>query len=186
MKVAIYARVSTEDQMLQTQIDNCTKYCKSKEWDYDVFAEKVSGGKESRTELDRLLQRMRAGEYQGIVVWKLDRLGRSLRHLLQLLEEFRNKDVTLAVTTMGLNTDKPEGRFFFQIIGAVAELEREMIRERIKAGLATKKANGVKLGRPKGAKDKKPRRKSGYIQRWANKPRKNQSWYQKEKEMESQ
>lgn len=184
MKAAIYARVSTEDQMLETQINNCTKYCQQKEWDYDVFAEKMSGSKQNRTELDRMLQQMREGHYQAVVVWKLDRLGRSVIHLLQLLEEFRNKNVILAVTTMGLNTDKAEGRFFFQIIAAVAELERELIRERIKAGLATKRAKGIKLGRPKGAKDKKPRRKSGYIAQWANRPRKNQSWYQKEKEME--
>ena len=184
MKAAIYARVSTEDQMLETQIINCTKYCESKDWDYDVFSETMSGSKQNRTELDRMLIRMRQGHYGVVVVWKLDRLGRSLRHLLQLLEEFRNKNVILAVTTMGLNTDKPEGRFFFQIIGAVAELEREMIRERIKAGLATKKAQGIQLGRPKGAKDKKPRRKSGYVARWANQPRKNQSWYQKEKQDE--
>jgi DNA invertase Pin-like site-specific DNA recombinase len=138
----------------------------------------------NRTELDRMLQRMRRGEYQAIVVWKLDRLGRSTIHLLQLLEEFRNKNVQLVVTTMGLNTDKPEGRFFFSVIAAFAELEREFIKQRVQASIDTKRAKGIRLGRPPGAKDKGPRRKSGYHMRYASKPRKGQSWYQKEKEQE--
>lgn len=182
MKAAIYARVSTQDQMLETQITNCQRYCKAQDWDYDIYAEKISGSKDSRRELDQMLQRMRRGEYKSVVVWKLDRLGRSTMHLLQLLEEFRNKGVDLVVTTMGINTSNPEGQFFFTIIAAFAQMEREFIQQRIKAGLETKRAQGVRLGRPPGAKDKKKRRKSGYIQRWADRPRKGQSWYQKDEE----
>lgn len=181
-KAAIYARVSTPDQSVEQQLVNCRKYCKMNGWIYDEYYEKVSGAKASRTELDLLLQGMRRGEYQAIVIWKLDRLGRSTIHLLQLLEEFRNKGVQLAVTTMGLNTAKAEGRFFFTIIAAFAELEREFIRERVRASIATKRAKGIRLGRPPGAKDKKSRRKSGYYARYAKTPRKGQSWYQKEKE----
>lgn len=185
MKAAIYTRVSTEQQSTEQQINNCRRYCESHGWDYDVFSEKVSGAKQNRTELDRMLQRMRLGEYKAIIVWKLDRLGRSTMHLLQLLEEFRNKDVRLVVTTMGLNTENPEGRFFFSVIAAFAELEREFTKQRVAASLATKRAKGIHIGRPKGAKDKKARRKSGYIQRWANRPRKGQSYYQLEKEQEA-
>lgn len=184
-RAAIYARVSTQDQMLETQIVNCRRYCESNGWDYEVYAEAVSGAKTSRTELDRMLNKMRQGEYQAIVVWKLDRLGRSTIHLLQLLEEFRNKNIRLVVTTMGLNTDNPEGRFFYSIIAAVAELEREFTKMRVKAGLETKRRHGIRIGRPKGAKDKRPRRKSGYLMYHASKPRKGQTWYQKDREQEA-
>ena len=184
-KCAIYCRVSTQEQTVEQQLVNCRKYCDFQQWSYDEYADiGVSGSKTSRTELDRMLQRMRQGEYQAIVVWKLDRLGRSTIHLLQLLEEFRNKDITLAVTTMGLNTAKPEGRFFFTVIGAFAELEREFIKQRVQASIDTKRANGIKLGRPKGSKDKGSRRKSGYYMRFANQPRKGQTFYQKERENE--
>ncbi len=182
MKAGIYARVSTQDQTYEQQINNCIRYCKGKEWDYDIFAEKISGAAEKRTELDRMLQRMRRGEYIAIVVWKLDRLGRSTMHLLQLLEEFRNRKVQLAVTTMGLNTENPEGKFFFTVIAAFAEMERGFVKQRVQAALETKRAKGIRLGRPPGAKDKRPRRKSGYIQRWADTPRKGQSHYQLEEQ----
>jgi len=183
MKAAIYARVSTQDQTTEQQVVNCRKYCESKEWEYDVFEDYISGAKTARTQLDRMLQRMRQGEFNAIIVWKLDRLGRSTIHLLQLLEEFRNRNITLVVTTMGLNTEKPEGRFFFTVIAAFAELEREFIKARVKASMDTKREKGIRLGRPPGAKDKKPRRKSGYILRWQHTPRKGQSQYQRDEEV---
>ena len=104
MKAAIYARVSTDDQTTEQQIEPSITDCKNKGWEYDIFEEKISGAKTKRRELDLMLQRMRRGEYKAIVIWKLDRLGRSTMHLLQLLEEFRNKNVELAITTMGINT----------------------------------------------------------------------------------
>lgn len=183
MKAAIYARVSTKEQTVEQQLINCRRYCDAQGWAYDEYSDVVSGAKTSRQELDRMLQRMRPpySEYQAIVVWKLDRLGRSTIHLLQLLEEFRNKNIQLVVTTMGLNTDKPEGRFFFSVIAAFAELEREFIKQRVQASIDTKKAKGIRLGRPPGAKDKSPRRKAGYYAAIARKPRKGQSYYNKEK-----
>lgn len=181
---AIYARVSTQEQTTEQQIRPCKAFCEGKGWGYRIFEEHISGAKRSRTELDLLMQGVRRGEFQAVVVWKLDRLGRSTIHLLQLLEEFRNKNITMAVTTMGLDTRKPEGRFFFTVIAAFAELEREFIMERVRASIETKRIKGIPMGRPKGAKDKRPRRKSGYIQRWAKIPRKGQSHYQKEKEIE--
>ena len=188
-KAAIYARVSTQEQTVEQQLINCRKYCEAQGWDYDEYAETgVSGAKTSRPELNRMLDRMRAGmasEYQALVIWKLDRLGRSTIHLLQLLEEFRNKGVQLVVTTMGLNTDKPEGRFFFSVIAAFAELEREFTKQRVQASIDTKRAKGIRLGRPPGAKDKKPRRKSGYYAAIARKPRKGQTHYNMEKVAEA-
>lgn len=183
MKAAIYARVSTQEQTTEQQIRPAIAYCEHEGWGYDVFEEHISGAKQNRTQLGLMMDGIRRGEYKAVVVWKLDRLGRSTLHLLQLLEEFRNKGVAFVVTTMGISTDTPEGRVFLRIIAAFAELEREFIMQRVAASIATKKAKGIPMGRPKGSKDKRPRRKSGYIQRYANMPRKGQSWYQKEKEL---
>lgn len=185
-RAAIYARVSTHDQTVEPQIDNCKRWCNNNGFDYDIFAEEgVSGATTSRTQLDRMLQRVRKGEYKAIVVWKLDRLGRSTIHLLQILEELRNKDIQIAITSGNIDTSKPEGRLFFTMVAGFAELEREYTKQRVAASLETKRRKGIRLGRPKGAKDKRPRRKSGYVQRYASRPRKNQSWYQKEKEIEA-
>lgn len=182
-KAAIYARVSTHEQTVEPQIDNCRRWCDNNGFDYDVFAEEgISGATTSRTELDRMLQRVRQEEYSAVVVWKLDRLGRSTIHLLQLLEEFRNKNVQIIITSSHIDTSKPEGRLFFTVVAGFAELEREFIKQRIQASMDTKKRKGIQLGRKKGSKDKRPRRKSGYLLRYASKPRKGQSWYQKEEE----
>lgn len=183
MKAAIYARVSTQEQTTEQQIRPGIAYCEKEGWGYDIYEEHISGAKLNRTQLGRMMEGVRRGDYGAVVVWKLDRLGRSTMHLLQLIEEFRNREVAFVVTTMGMNTDTPEGRLFFTIIAGFAELEREFIMQRVNASIETKKLRGIPMGRPKGAKDKRPRRKSGYIQRWANKPRKGQSWYQKEKEL---
>lgn len=184
-KAAIYCRVSTFEQTVEQQIFACVKWCEMNHLPYEIFAEEgVSGAKVSRTQLDKMLQRIRKGEFQAVIVWKLDRLGRNTQHLLQLSEEFRNKGVKLVSVTQNIDTERPEGRMFFTIIASFAELEREYIMERVKASLETKKRKGIPLGRKKGSKDKRPRRRSGYIIRHANRPRKMQSWYQKEKETE--
>lgn len=167
MRVAVYCRVSTEDQSLEQQREPLERYCNVKLWDFVVFAEKVSGAKTSRTELDKLMQGVRAGEFQAVLVYKLDRLGRSLKHLIQLVEEFNNRNVQFICLSPELDTKSAQGMFFLQIIGAVAELERELIRERTRNKLSYLKEHGKVLGRPKGSKDKKVRRKSGYYMRWS-------------------
>ena len=182
MKAAIYVRVSTHEQTVEQQIAPCQKWCEFNGYEHEVFKEEgVSGAKTSRRELDLMLQRMRKGEFDAIVVWKLDRLGRNTQHLLQLSEEFRNKRVKLVCVTQNIDTDRPEGRMFFTIIASFAELEREFTMERIRLSMATKKLKGIKIGRPKGCKDKKPRRKSGYLLYHANKPFKGKSFYRMEK-----
>lgn len=169
MKVALYLRVSTRDQTTLNQELLLKEYCQRN--NYEVFKiykdEGVSGSTTSRAGLDTLLQDMRQKFFDAIVVWKLDRLGRSTQHLLQILEELKNKEVRLICTDMNIDTGTSQGKFFFTIIGAVAELEREMIRERIYAGLARAEKQGKKLGRVKGSKDKKPRNRLGYWKRWA-------------------
>jgi len=185
MKAAIYARVSTEQQTVEQQVNACVKHCQQQGWEFDVFADEgVSGSKTSRPDFNLMLDGIRSGSYQAIVFWKLDRLGRSTIHLLQLLEEFRNLNVQIVITTGNIDTSKPEGRLFFTIIAGFAELEREYIKQRIQASIDTKREKGIPLGRKKGSKDKRPRRRSGYLLRYANTPRKSQTWYQKERENE--
>ena len=163
IKVALYIRNSTteERQNPQTQINPLVEKCKREGWEYEIFQEFASGAKESRPELDKMLQKVRDREFNAVMVWRLDRLGRSLKHLLQLIEEFKNKDVKFISLTEGFDTTTPQGELFFSIAGAFAQFERKLIQERINAGLARAKLEGKSFGRPKGSMDKKPRRKSG-------------------------
>lgn len=166
MRIAIYARVSTEDQSLEQQIEPCVRRCEADQHKYLVFEEKISGAKETRPQLDIMLQAVRKKEFDAVMVYKLDRLGRSTRHLLQILAELKNKNVAFISLTEGFDTNSPMGRFGLSIMAALAQMERELISERTKAKLAYIKSQGRHIGRPFGAKDKKPRRKAGYYQRW--------------------
>lgn len=144
------------------------EYCERMGYAYEVFAEKISGAREHRTELDRMLQRIRAREFDALMVWKIDRLGRSLQHLLQILQELENRKVQFISLSEGFDTTTPQGKFFFQVVGSFAELERAMISERIKQRLAHLKSKGKKLGRPTGSKDKRQRKRFGYFRRYRN------------------
>jgi DNA invertase Pin-like site-specific DNA recombinase len=172
MKIALYVRNSTDEerQNPQTQIKPLVERCNRENWEYVIFQEFASGSKESRPELDRMLQRIRNKEFDIIMVWRLDRLGRSLKHLLQLIEEFNRKNVKFVSLTEGFDTTTAQGELFFSIAGAFAQFERKLIQERVNAGLSRAKAEGKILGRPKGSVDKKRRTKSGYYIRWSKKP----------------
>jgi DNA invertase Pin-like site-specific DNA recombinase len=174
MKVALYIRNSTNEdrQNPETQIRPLREKCERDGWEYVIFQEFASGAKQSRPELDKMLQRIRAGEFDAIMVWRLDRLGRSLQHLLQLIEEFKNKKVKFISLTEGFDTSTAQGELFFSIAGAFAQFERKLIQERVNAGLDRAKKEGKRLGRPVGSSDKKERRKSGYWIRWAGKNKK--------------
>lgn len=181
-KVAIYTRVSTIDhnQTLIQQEIPLISLCEAQGWDYELFKEFASGAKESRPQLDLMMQRIRNREFDVLLVFRLDRLGRSLKHLLQIVEELRNLKVRIIFHTQNLDTNTPQGMFFLQILGATAEFERQLIRERIndklrhidqkieKDGFFISKAGNklTKRGRHPGSKDKNPRRKSGYWLRW--------------------
>lgn len=179
MKAALYLRVSTSEQTTLNQELELKEYCKRNNMDiFKIYCEEgVSGAKTTRPELDKMLQSMRKKEFDCIVIWKLDRLGRSTQHLLQLLQEFQNKEVNLIITSMNMDTSTPQGKFFFTIIASIAELEREMIRERIKLGLLRRKKQGKKLGRQVGSKDKTKRSRKGYFNRWEN--HKKAKWHSK-------
>lgn len=179
MKAGLYLRVSTSDQTTLNQEIILKEYCKRNEIEiYKIYKDEgVSGSKTSRAGLDQMLQDMRQRCFDSIIVWKLDRLGRSVQHLLQILDELKNKKVRLICTDMNIDTGTAQGMFFFTVVGAFAELEREMIRERINAGISRAKKQGKHLGRPKGKKDKNPRNKLGYFNRW--KDEKKAKWHNK-------
>ena len=137
-----YARVSTTDQNLDLQISALEKAgCDI------IYKEKKSSVKE-RPELEKMMKYLRQGDQ--LVVWKLDRLARSLSHLLSLIEEFRKRQVDFICLTNNIDTTTPMGICFLSIVGAFAELERNLMIERTNAGLAAARERGVQLGRRKG------------------------------------
>lgn len=151
MRVAIYARVSTSDQDCSMQLAELRRYVKARSW--PKAAEYVdtgfSGTKASRPDLDRLMRDARTRNVDCIIVWKLDRWGRSMANLVGSLAELAGLGVRWIAMTQNLDTDEhnPTGRLLLQIIGAVAEFEREMIRERTLAGLAHARSKGRVGGR---------------------------------------
>ncbi|MCT3702485.1 recombinase family protein [Elizabethkingia anophelis] len=142
MKIG-YARVSTQDQNFELQEDALRKErCEI------IFKEKVSGVKVDRPELRRLIEHLRKEDV--VVVYKLDRLGRSLKHLLEIVDLFNQKEVGLQSISDNIDTTTPQGRLFFNISASFAEFEKDLIRERTKAGLEAARARGRKGGRRSG------------------------------------
>lgn len=138
-----YARISTKDQNLDLQKDALLKTgCKK------IFEEVVSGAKKDRPVLDQLITELREGD--TVVVWKIDRLGRSLKHLIDMINIFHERGVAFQSLNDPIDTTTAQGRLTFNIFASLAEFEREMIRERTYAGLTSAKARGRKGGRPKG------------------------------------
>jgi DNA invertase Pin-like site-specific DNA recombinase len=151
MNTALYIRVSTEGQRTDSQEQELKRYCCQRGWkDVTLYVDRISGAKASRPELDRLMQDIRAGKIERLVVYKLDRLGRSLTHLALILDELNRLRVPLIASSQGIDTsdDNPAGRLQLGVLMAVAEFERGIIKERVNAGLAAAKARGVRLGRP--------------------------------------
>lgn len=141
MKIG-YARVSTKDQNLELQLDALQKFECEK-----IFQEKQSAVKE-RPELDKMLNILRKGDI--VVVWKLDRLGRSLKHLIDLMTEFKNKEVEFISLNDNIDTTTIQGRLIFNLFASFAEFERELIRERTMAGLKAARENGRVGGKKSG------------------------------------
>jgi putative DNA-invertase from lambdoid prophage Rac len=153
VRAAVYARVSTADQNCEMQLRELRDYCQRRGW--EIAGEYVdtgwSGAKASRPELDRLMNDARQHRFDAVMVWKLDRWGRSLIQSLQSVQELASMGVRFIATTQNIDTDEsnPMSRFMLQIFGAFGEFEREMIRERTVAGVRAARAKGKKLGRPK-------------------------------------
>jgi DNA invertase Pin-like site-specific DNA recombinase len=150
MRAAIYARVSTFDQNVSMQLRDLRRLAKQR--GFTVFKEYLdegqSGSRTSRPSLDEMLADAKRGRFQVLLVWKLDRLGRSTAHLIRLLEDFRVWNVQLVSFGEGLDFTTTAGKLFYTLLGAFAEFEKDTIRERVRAGLRNAKANGVRLGRP--------------------------------------
>jgi len=161
---AIYVRVSKEEQNENIQIKNLKTFAILQNIRVQkVYIDKVSGTKDSRPALNDLMFDMRKGLFNCVVIYKLDRLGRSLAHLITICEEFNNKGIDLIVTSQNIDTKTASGKLLFHILGAVAEFERELISERTKAGLRHAKNVG------KRGKDRGPRKKGGYYLRYQKK-----------------
>lgn len=160
MKVAIYARVSTEDQHAEKQVELCKQEAERKGYEtFKVYTDIISGAKASRPAFNELLNDMRQYRFRAVMITKLDRLGRSLQHLIGILDEFKLKGVELIAITQNIDTTTASGRLQWQIMGAFAEFEREIIRERTREGLKGARNVG-KRGR-----DRKPRRKRGGLRK---------------------
>ena len=140
MKIG-YARISTEDQNLDLQIDalkaaGCER----------IYTDKISGSTTSRPEFNKMLEALRPGDV--LTVWKLDRIGRSLKHLIEVVENLHADSVDLHLITEGIDTSTPAGKMAYQMMGAVAEYERNVIKERVSAGLQAARKRGRVGGRP--------------------------------------
>ena len=151
MKVAIYCRVSTEEQHADKQEDICKEYCKRNNFEvFKVYTDVISGTTSSRPSFNKLMEDMRDYKFNILMVTKLDRLGRSLKHLLSLFDEFSLKGIHFIAATQNIDTTTASGKLQLQIMGAFAEFERNIISERTKEGLKRRKEG-------KRGKDIKPR-----------------------------
>lgn len=165
-KCAIYARVSTEEQNPQNQIKELKAYVSNKKLGlYKVYVDKVSGSKSTRPALMEMLKDAHDKKFNVVVVWKLDRLGRSLQHLVKVINYFKEWKIDFICTTQQIDTTTSMGTFVFHIMSAMAQFERDLISERTKLGLKHAKNVG------KRGKDdpKKPRKKGGYYLRYQKK-----------------
>ena len=169
-KYALYQRVSTVDQSTSSQRDVLLSFANEKGYEYDLYDE-VESTRKTRPVKQALVQKLRNGEYEGVIVYKIDRWARSSTELILEIKELVDKGIIFISVTDNLDFSSATGRLHFQILAIFAEFERSLISERTKLSLQRKKLllekEGKSLGRPKGSKDKKPRRKSGYVLRHA-------------------
>ncbi len=151
MRVALYARVSTLDQHPEIQVHALEQYATARGLEVvETYVDRgQSGAKSSRPALDRMLADARRRRFDAIACVKLDRLARSVRNLTTLAGELEALGVDLIVLDQGIDTTTPAGRLLFHVIGSIAEFERDLIRERTRAGLAAAKRRGQRLGRPR-------------------------------------
>ena len=150
-RIAIYARVSTTDQSTESQLLDLRRYTRERGWDIfkEYVDEGISGTTDSRPALNELMNDAKKRKFDVVLVWRFDRFARSTKHLILALEEFRNLGIDFVSYQENIDTSSPLGSAIFTIISAVAQLERDIIAERVKAGLRRAKENGKKLGRPR-------------------------------------
>jgi len=152
-RVAVYARVSTSDQSTETQLLDLRRYVRERGWTlFKEYADNgISGTTDSRPALNELMDAAKKRRFDAVLVWRFDRFARSTKHLILALEEFRGLGIDFISYQENIDTSSPLGSAIFTIISAVAQLERDIIAERVKAGLRRAKENGKTLGRPLGS-----------------------------------
>jgi len=148
MRCAVYARVSTSDQTCENQLLELWRYVEARGWTAVEYVDHgVSAAKDRRPALDQLVTDVRRHKVQAVVCWRLDRLGRNLRHLIMLLDEWQSRGIAFITMGEGIDTSTAAGRLVAGVLGAIAQFERARIQERIVAGLARARAQGKRLGR---------------------------------------
>ncbi len=156
MRVGLYARVSTHDQQtLPMQLKQMKEYIKNRKWKLIIEFQEIGSGAKTRPKREELLKMARRREIDAILVWKLDRFGRSLADLITTLNELRDVGVVFVSLTESLDFSTPSGRAMAGMLSTFAEFERDIIRERVKAGIANAREHGKPHGRPKTASLKK-------------------------------
>jgi DNA invertase Pin-like site-specific DNA recombinase len=152
MRAGLYARVSTSDKGQDPEMQNreMREFCDRRQWTLELFTDRgYSGSKVSRPELDRLMTACRRRKIDVVVVYRFDRFARSVKHLVDALTEFNDLGVQFVSLHENVDTTTAQGKLLFHIFAAIAEFERELTRGRVLSGLATARAKGVKLGRPR-------------------------------------
>ncbi len=150
MRAAIYARVSTLDQEPENQLQELRRYVEARGWTATEYVDRgVSGAKDRRPALDQLLADAKRRKFDVLVCWRLDRLGRNLRHLIGFLDDLQALGVAFVSLAEGIDATTPAGKLQMHILGAIAEFERARIAERVKAGLQRARKAGRRLGRPR-------------------------------------
>jgi DNA invertase Pin-like site-specific DNA recombinase len=148
-RAAVYIRISTGDQNPDLQRQELPEYCERRGWRLvETYEDQMSGGKDRRPSLDRLMVDARRRKFDVVAVWRFDRFARSTSHLLRALEEFQSLGVDFVSVREAIDTSTPAGKMVFTVLGAVAELERSIIRERVIAGQRAAKRRGIRFGRP--------------------------------------
>jgi DNA invertase Pin-like site-specific DNA recombinase len=151
MKITLYARVSTSDkgQDPEMQLRETREYCERRNW--TIASEYVdigfSGSKDSRPQLNKLMVGAKQRRFDAVLVWKLDRFGRSLKHLVSALGEFEALGIAFVSLRDSFDLTTPAGRLMFNMVASFAEFERDLIRERVRAGIANRRAKGFRVGR---------------------------------------
>jgi DNA invertase Pin-like site-specific DNA recombinase len=151
MRVSIYSRVSTHEQTTAGQLDELRSYCERRKWNIvaEYTDEGVSGSKESRPGLNHLLADAKRRKFDAVLVYRYDRFARSLLQLVNALCEFDTLGIHFISPHEGVDTSTPNGRLVFGIFATIAEFERELIRSRVRSGIAAARARGKKIGRPR-------------------------------------
>lgn len=168
MKIIIYCRVSTRDQNPENQKLELEEFAKRSGWEFETF-EEIESTRKTRPVKQKILSLLRERKFDGVLIWKLDRWARSLDELVLEVKELEGKGIKFISLKDNIDLSTASGKLMFHVFAALAEFEREIIRERTFLGLEGAKARGKRLGRPLGKKDAKRRRVSGYLNRWMGK-----------------